>query len=75
MTDLQARVQEALASTYTLERELGGGGMSRVFLAQERRLGRPVVVKLLSPELAAALSTTLTAAFKYLEAHFNLPSD
>ena len=58
MTDLQARVQEALASTYTLERELGGGGMSRVFLALERRLGRPVVVKLLSPELAAALSTT-----------------
>jgi tetratricopeptide (TPR) repeat protein len=58
MTDLQARVQDALASTYTLERELGGGGMSRVFLAQERRLGRPVVVKLLSPELAAALSTT-----------------
>jgi serine/threonine-protein kinase len=58
MSDLRDRLQESLASTYTLERELGGGGMSRVFVAQERRLGRQVVVKLLSPELAASLSTT-----------------
>ncbi len=58
MGDLQNRVQEALASSYTLERELGGGGMSRVFVAQENRLGRKVVVKLLSPDLAAALSAT-----------------
>ncbi len=51
-------MQESLASSYTLERELGGGGMSRVFVAQEHRLGRKVVVKLLAPELAAALSAT-----------------
>ena len=57
MADLQSRVQECLAPTYTLERELGGGGMSRVFVAKETRLGRRVVVKLLSPDLAAALST------------------
>jgi serine/threonine-protein kinase len=46
----------ALGTAYTLERELGGGGMSRVFTAQETALGRPVVVKVLPPELAAGVS-------------------
>ena len=45
-----------LADRYHLERELGGGGMSRVFLAEETRLGRRVVVKVLSPELGAGVS-------------------
>jgi tetratricopeptide (TPR) repeat protein/tRNA A-37 threonylcarbamoyl transferase component Bud32 len=58
LTDLRSRVQESLAPAYTLEHELGGGGMSRVFVATEQRLGRKVVVKLLSPELAATLSTS-----------------
>jgi tetratricopeptide (TPR) repeat protein len=58
MSDLRSRVEQSLSGTYTIERELGGGGMSRVFLAQENRLGRAVVVKLLSPELGAALSAT-----------------
>lgn len=40
-----------LAERYDVERELGGGGMSRVFLATERALGRRVVIKVLSPEL------------------------
>jgi serine/threonine protein kinase/tetratricopeptide (TPR) repeat protein len=39
-----------------LERELGGGGMSRVFVAMETALGRKVVIKVFPPELAAALS-------------------
>jgi tetratricopeptide (TPR) repeat protein/tRNA A-37 threonylcarbamoyl transferase component Bud32 len=55
--DLRSQIQQSLSGTYTLERELGGGGMSRVFVADEHRLGRKVVVKVLSPELAAALST------------------
>ncbi len=55
-TDLYLRLQTALGADYALERELGGGGMSRVFLAEEKRLGRRVVVKVLSPELAAGLS-------------------
>ena len=58
MAELLPRVQQALSGSHTIERELGGGGMSRVFVADEHRLGRKVVVKLLSPELGAALSTT-----------------
>ena len=55
-TPLQDQLQSALGGTYVVERELGGGGMSRVFLAEERRFGRRVVVKVLSPELAAEVS-------------------
>ena len=55
-TTLQEQLQASLGSSYTVERELGGGGMSRVFLAHEQRLGRKVVVKVLSPELAAEVS-------------------
>jgi eukaryotic-like serine/threonine-protein kinase len=56
MTALQDSLQAALASGYTIERELGGGGMSRVFVAEERALARRVVVKVLSPDLAAGVS-------------------
>ena len=55
--DLRQRVQASLTGTYTLERELGGGGMARVFVASEHRFGRKVVVKVLAPELAASIST------------------
>ena len=55
-TELLDHLQSALTSAYSLERELGGGGMSRVFLAVERALGRRVVVKVLSPDLAATVS-------------------
>ncbi|HEX7123505.1 MAG TPA: protein kinase [Gemmatimonadaceae bacterium] len=54
--DLQARLQQCLGSAYTLERELAGGGMSRVFVAVETALGRRVVVKVLPPDLAAGVS-------------------
>jgi tetratricopeptide (TPR) repeat protein len=54
--DLRARLQSTLGSEYDIERELGGGGMSRVFVATEKRLGRRVVIKVLSTELAASLS-------------------
>ena len=54
--DLRAQLQSTLGSAYTLEQELGGGGMSRVFVADETRLGRKVVVKLLSPELSQGIS-------------------
>src|SRR3982751_5962054 len=54
--DVRSYVQQSLGPAYTLERELGGGGMSRVFVAQDHTLGRKVVVKVLPPDLAAALS-------------------
>src|SRR5712691_2081396 len=56
MTDLLARLQAALGDRYQIGREFGGGGMSRVFVAEERGLGRQVVVKVLPPELGAAVS-------------------
>src|SRR5437870_4172154 len=56
VADLQARLQVALGPGYRVEHELGGGGMSRVFLAQERELERRVVVKVLPPEMAAGVN-------------------
>jgi serine/threonine-protein kinase len=53
MATFEEQLKEALSGTYDIERELGGGGMSRVFVAIDRSLGRKVVVKLLSPELIA----------------------
>ena len=47
MTDLREQLQESLGDAYAIERELGGGGMSRVFVATERALGRKVVVKVI----------------------------
>ena len=43
--DFRAQLQANLNGTFSLERELGGGGMSRVFLATETALGRRVVIK------------------------------
>lgn len=55
-TALRDQLQKSLGDAYRLERELGGGGMSRVFVAEELRLERKVVVKVLSPDLAQGLS-------------------
>jgi eukaryotic-like serine/threonine-protein kinase len=55
-TSLIDSLQAVLSLKYTLERELTGGGMSRVFLATEIALGRQVVLKVLAPELAQSLS-------------------
>lgn len=54
--DLREQLQRTLGDAYTIERELGGGGMSRVFTATERALGRTVVVKVIAPELAEGVS-------------------
>jgi eukaryotic-like serine/threonine-protein kinase len=56
VTVLRDELQRTLGETYTLERELGGGGMSSVFVARDNALGRAVVVKVLPYELAAAVS-------------------
>src|SRR5689334_7921102 len=49
-------VESVLSGTYTIERELGGGGMSRVFAATETALGRRVVIKMVPAELAASVN-------------------
>src|SRR2546428_8267431 len=56
MLELRGRLQSALGDAYRIDEELGGGGMSRVFLAEEVRLGRQVVVKVLPPEMAAGVN-------------------
>src|SRR4029078_3002435 len=54
--DLRDRLQSTLGNAYTVERELGGGGMSRVFLAHETALGRKGVVKDLHREIGGEIS-------------------
>ena len=54
--DLREQLQKTLAGSYTIERELGGGSMSRVFVATETSLGRKVVIKVLPPELMEGVS-------------------
>ena len=56
MSEVRDELQAALGGAYTIQRELGGGGMSRVFLVRDESLGRDVVLKLLMPELASTLS-------------------
>ena len=58
MTDdssLVTRLSAALAGRYTIERELGQGGMATVYLAQDLKHQRRVAIKVLRPELAAAI--------------------
>ena len=56
MADLREQLQARLSGSYTLGREMSGGGMSRVFVAEDSSLGRTVVIKVLAPELAAGLN-------------------
>ncbi|HEY5086677.1 MAG TPA: serine/threonine-protein kinase, partial [Gemmatimonadaceae bacterium] len=56
MTDIREQLQATLGSGYSIERELGGGGMSRVFVARDETLGRDIVVKVIAPENAEGLS-------------------
>jgi TolB-like protein len=55
--DLCARIRDALADRYVIERELGRGGMAVVFLAHDVKHDRQVAVKVFRPELAAALGS------------------
>ncbi len=55
MTDLRDTLNQTLGGTYAFERELTAGGMSRLFLAEEKQLGRKVVVKVLSEQVAGGM--------------------
>ncbi|HEY4130534.1 MAG TPA: serine/threonine-protein kinase, partial [Gemmatimonadaceae bacterium] len=56
MTEFRQQVQQSLGSAYTIDRELGGGGMSRVYVAHDAALRRDVVVKVLPPDLVAGVN-------------------
>ena len=56
MAELREQLQARLSGSYKLGREMSGGGMSRVFVAEDSALGRTVVIKVLAPELAAGLN-------------------
>ncbi|MEP6508621.1 MAG: protein kinase [Gemmatimonadales bacterium] len=56
MTSIPANLVAQLGDTYAFERELVGGGMARVFLAEDRELHRRVVIKVLPPDLAMGVS-------------------
>ncbi|MGE5291035.1 MAG: protein kinase domain-containing protein [Micromonosporaceae bacterium] len=56
MSDFQERLVAAMGGSYRIERELGGGGMSRIFLAQDTALERRVVIKVLPPEMGAGVN-------------------
>jgi serine/threonine-protein kinase len=53
---LREQLQQTLGNAYRLEGELEGGGMSRVFVAEDTALERKVAIKVLPPEVAAAVS-------------------
>src|SRR5881392_3659931 len=50
-----SRPGNPLAARYSIERELGAGGMATVYLAEEKKHGRKVAIKVLRPELAASV--------------------
>src|SRR5258705_13456154 len=56
MTSISDRLLSALGGSYTIERELTGGGMALVYVGEDHDLGRKVVIKILPPELAASVS-------------------
>ena len=56
MSELLSRLKDALRDRYVVEREAGRGGMATVFLARDRKLGREVAIKVLSPTVMTAVA-------------------
>ena len=67
------RLRESLAQSYTIDRELGRGGMSAVFLANDCKHRRSVAIKVLNPELAASLGPERFLQEIQLAARLNHP--
>ena len=57
MSDILAALTSALADRYTITRELGAGGMATVYLAHDLKHDRDVAIKVLHPDLGAALGS------------------
>ena len=62
LADLPAALRTGLADRYRLERELGRGGMARVYLAHDLKHDRPVALKVLHSDLGAALGPSVSCA-------------
>ena len=58
MPSIPENIRAGLGEQYDFERELVGGGMARVFLAEDRELQRRVVIKVLPPDLASGVSAS-----------------
>jgi len=71
--DLREQLQRTLGDAYTLDRELGGGGMSRVFVATDTAFGRQIVVKVLPPDAAASVSAERFKREIQVAAHLQHP--
>ena len=67
--DLRSQLQATFGADYALERELGGGGMSRVFVARDNALGRDVVIKVIKADLAEGVSAERFTREVKLAAH------
>ena len=72
--DVRTRLEHALGAAYSIDRELAGGGMSHVYVAEERAFGRQVVVKVLREDLtegasAARFKREITVAAKLQHPH------
>ena len=55
MSDIVTRLSAALSHSYRVDRELGAGGMATVYLAHDLKHDRDVAIKVLHPDLGAAL--------------------
>ncbi|MDP9203172.1 MAG: serine/threonine-protein kinase [Gemmatimonadota bacterium] len=73
MNDLRDRLQQALGDGYTITGELGAGGMSRVFVAHDVALERDIVVKVLPPDITAAVNIERFRREMQLAARFQHP--
>jgi len=73
VSDIVARLTSALGNRYTVERELGSGGMATVYLAVDVKHGRKVAVKVLRPELTSALGAERFEREIEMTAHFSHP--
>jgi len=73
VADHSERLRASLAGRYTIERELGRGGMATVYLARDLKHDRLVAVKVLRPELAAVLGAERFLREIRLTAHLQHP--
>jgi serine/threonine protein kinase len=73
VTDLFEQLKSAFADSYAVERELPGGGMSRLFLAMDHSLHRQVVIKILPPDVASEVGAARFKREAEVTAHLQHP--